>query len=410
MQTFTQELTPDLSFGNSTASAGDVNNDGFDDIIVGAPGYENGLGIAYIYFGGELMDDVVDVTFIIESNTPNTHFGAAVSSAGDVNNDGYDDVIVGAYGYNFEDGRVFIYYGGEEMDDIPDIVLSDEFGIFGAAVSTAGDLNDDGFDDVLVGAFYNTYATGKAYVYYGGSLMDDIPDLMMTGEQYNNYFGTVSSAGDVNNDGFLDVLDGASGYSTAVPPAHNFVGRAYIYYGGPDMDDIADVIMEGEDGGNYFGGSVSGLGDVNGDGIDDIIVGADGYNELTGRAYIYFGGEDMDNTPDIVMTGEEMSSGFGNSVSGAGDINNDMHNDVIVGAFANDGYVGKTYVYYGSENMDDVADETMIGEAEGDGYGGSVSRAGDVNNDGYDEYMVGARGVNEFTGKVYIYTSINVAV
>ena len=158
--------------------------------------------------------------------------------------------------------------------------------------------------------------------------MNNVADLTMTGEAANNQFGrSVSTAGDVNDDGYSDVIVGASGYSSDT-------GRAYIYYGGASMNNAADVTMTGEAISDNFGVSVSTAGDVNGDGYSDVIVGAHQYSSNTGRAYIYYGGVSMDNASDVTMTGEATNNAFGLSVSTAGDVNGDGYSDVIVGAWA----------------------------------------------------------------------------
>ncbi len=172
--------------------------------------------------------------------------------------------------------------------------------IYGWSVSSAGDVNGDGYDDIIIGApqngFAGTYA-GRAYIYYGGINVNSIADVILTGESANNFFGySVSGAGDVNGDGYSDVIVGAYGYSS-----NN--GRSYIYYGGAVMNNSADVIMTGENTGDDFGYSVSGSGDVNGDGYKDVLIGAFGNNSLTGSSYIYFGGSAMDNISDL--TGKE---------------------------------------------------------------------------------------------------------
>ncbi len=257
-----------------------MNNDGFSDVIVGAPNYNNQTCRAYIYFGGSNMDSLEDITMTGEGNL--NSFGLSVSGAGDVNNDGYSDVIVGAYGYNSLKGRAYIYYGGSSMDNIPDVTLTgstDES--LGGSVSGAGDVNGDGYSDVIVGAQGSNSGTGRAYVYYGGSPMNNIPDVTLTGESAHEYFGTsVSNAGDVNGDGYSDVIVGAFSYNSNT-------GRAYIYYGGSNMDNTADITLTGESPNDYFSLSISGAGDVNNDGYSDVIVGAYGYNSNTGRAYIY---------------------------------------------------------------------------------------------------------------------------
>ncbi len=171
--------------------------------------------------------------------------------------------------------------------------------------------------------------------------MDNIADVTVTGEATLNYFGySVSSAGDVNGDGYSDVIIGASSYSSST-------GRAYIYFGGLSMNNIADVTMTGETIGDYFGGFVSSAGDVNGDGYSDVVVGVEEYSLHTGRAYIYFGEASMNNSSDVTMTGETTGNYFGRSVS-SGDINGDGYSDVIIGADGYSSFTGRAYVYYGS--------------------------------------------------------------
>jgi hypothetical protein len=198
-----------------------------------------------------------------------------------VNNDGYADVIVGAYGYESNRGRAYIHYGGSSMDSVADKTLIGQATgyYFGISVSGAGDVNNDNYDDVVVGGWaYDSYR-GRADVFLGGSPMDSLRDKTMIGEATNNYFGRVSGAGDVNNDSYDDIIIGAHYYSS-------HTGRAYIYYGSNPLDSIADLIITGEGTGDDFGISVSGAGDVNSDGYDDVIVGAIGYG-VNGKAYIY---------------------------------------------------------------------------------------------------------------------------
>jgi hypothetical protein len=180
-------------------------------------------------------------------------FGISVASAGDVNGDGYADVVVGAYYYSSSTGRAYIYYGGSSMDSTADVTMTGEatYNSFGISVASAGDVNGDGYADVVVGAYGYATNTGRAYIYYGGSSMDTVADVTMTGETTNNYFGfSVAAAGDVNGDGYADVVVGAYGYSSST-------GRAYIYYGSSLMNNIADVTMTGEQMDNRFGYTLS---------------------------------------------------------------------------------------------------------------------------------------------------------
>jgi len=269
----------------------------------------------------------------------------------------------------------------------------------GCSVSTAGDVNDDGYSDVIIGAKGYSSSTGKAQIFLGGSSMDNVADVTMTGESVNNLFGVqVSSARDVNGDGFEDVIVGAVSYNLGT-------GRAYVFYGGVTMNNVADVIMTGESSTDYFGQSVSVAGDVNGDGYSDLAVGASGYNSSSGRCYIFYGSPVMNNASDVIMNGEFTSEYFGESVSGAGDVNGDGFDDVIVGASGYDNYKGRGYIFYGSPAMNSVADITMTGENSFDYFGFSVSDAGDVNADGKDDVIAGAIGNNSGAGKAYIYMS-----
>ena len=191
------------------------------------------------------------------------------------------------------------------------------------------------------------------------------------------------------------MIVGANGYNS-------FTGRAYIYYGGASMNNVADVILTGAFTNNEFGKSVSGAGDVNNDGFSDVIVGAYAASVYTGKAYIYYGGSLMNNVSDVIMTGENSNDNFGYSVSGAGDVNGDGYHDVICGAYGFNG-TGRTYIYFGGASMNNVADVSMFGGGLSDFFGASVSNAGDVNDDGYSDVIVGAYGYSSSTGRAYIY-------
>jgi FG-GAP repeat/FlgD Ig-like domain len=139
--------------------------------------------------------------------------------------------------------------------------------------------------------------------------------ITVTGEATSNFFGhAVSSAGDVNGDGYADVIVGAHYYEPGTGR-----GRAYLYYGGPGSDNVADLTMTGQAASDEFGYSVSSAGDMNGDGYADVIVGAiaaPGNN--TGRAYVFYGGPAADNVADLTLSGAAVNNFFGNSVSSAG--------------------------------------------------------------------------------------------
>jgi len=224
-------------FGSSIASLGDVNGDAYDDIVIGANFYpsEGGQGRAYLYFGGPAMDSVADL--VIPAPPGDTRwFGISVASAGDFNGDGYPDIIVGAR-YAGLPGKAFIYYGAPSLDSTPDLTLTGEAtgssSWFGSSVASAGDVNGDGFDDVIVGApVYGPGSTqvGRVYVFFGGSTPDAVPDRMFTGPATGDQLGwVVGSAGDMNGDGHPDVFATAPRYSRAepipVPPTCGWGGR-----------------------------------------------------------------------------------------------------------------------------------------------------------------------------------------
>ena len=392
---------PDEFFtvGYIVSTAGDVNGDGYADFIVGQYG---GAGRAYIYFGGPDMSNAGDV---ILTGAAGDYFGYSVSTAGDVNGDGYADVIVGAYRNDAggtDAGGAYIYFGGASMNELADVTLTGAAAgdYFGHSVSTAGDVNGDGYSDVIVGAYANDAGgsnAGRAYIYFGGSGIGNNANVILTGAAADFRLGiSVSTAGDVNGDGYFDVIVGADLYK-----------RAYIYFGGAGMDNTSDVIFIGEALSDYFGHSVSTAGDVNGDGYSDVIVGDhwnDTGGNAVGRAFIYFGGNVMDNTADVILTGEAAEDFFGISVSTAGDVNGDGYADVIVGAFENDAggsLAGRAYIYFGKIEMDNTPDVILTGGAAWIGLGRSVSTAGDVNRDGYSDVIVGG----DVSSRAYLYLS-----
>jgi len=348
-------------FGLSIASAGDVNGDGYCDAIVGASyndaGGEN-TGRAYIYFGGISMDNIPDV--IITGSVVGDCLGLSVDSAGDVNADGFSDVIATTYYADSNAGRAYIYYGGSSMDDVADIIFYGENANdnFGLAVAHAGDVNCDGYSDVIIGAGpYNN--VGRAYIYFGGLSMNSVPDIIMTGSIANGSFGiNVSSAGDVNADGFSDVVVGAIS-----------ADYAYIFYGGSSMNNSVDLMLASGSG-DYYGYSVASIGDVNNDGYSDILIGAP-YNDASGlnagKAYIYYGDTAMNSSADITMVGDVAGGQLGYSVAYAGDVNGDGYDDIIIGA----PLVDKVYIYFGGTIMNSAADLILSG-ASGSYFGQSV--------------------------------------
>lgn len=405
------------NFGISVSAAGDVNGDGFSEIIIGAVNNDAGgtdAGRAYLYINSLSGTDIEDEVY---TGATSDFLGFSVSDAGDVNGDGYSDVIIGAIGNNSARGIAYIHFGGTVPDNTPEVTLTGAAAgdNFGWSVSGTGDVNGDGYDDVIVGALYNDAGgsnAGRAYLYFGGAAMNSVADVIFTGAAADDNFGSsVSDAGDVNADGYPDIIIGAPGNDAG----GGNEGRAYVYFGGAIMNNTADILLnEGLSNNDLFGTSVSSAGDVNGDGYGDLVIGAYNY-DLKGAAFVYFGGVTIANNPDVSITGVQNYDRFGFSVSGAGDVNKDGYSDVVVGAYGYpDAYnKGRAYLYLGGIIMDENADATFTGEMNQDAFGYSVSDAGDVNRDGYSDIIIGAPfndPVESNAGRTYIYfgsSSIN---
>lgn len=393
------EADQNAGLGFSVSNAGDVNGDGYSDIIVGALGYtngESGEGRAYVYHGGP-HGLIRSPAWMAESDQVGALFGSSVAGAGDVNGDGFADVIVGARSYgDRNEGAAFVYLGSATglSEDAAWMAKSERtFAMFGNSVSTAGDVNGDGFSDVIIGAPFE----GRAYLYLGSNTgLDGIPSWSGTIEQNNSNFGwSVSGAGDINGDGYDDVVVGAVGFDGEFSNE----GRAFAYLGSPSGLELTYTWSAGADQSSAgYGWSVANAGDVNNDGYSDVIVGAQWYNNIgfsDGRAYLYLGSNSgLSDSADWTAEPNNKNANFGVSVAGAGDVNNDGYADVLVGAnlFEEGEFEeGKAYLYLGKPEglaLDPIW--TKESNMQGSALGTSVSTAGDINKDGYDDIVLGA--------------------
>jgi hypothetical protein len=380
-------------FGTSAAWVGDVNGDGYDDLLVGAFRYPEiqSNGKAYLYFGGPALDGVVDL--VIPAPAGNTAwFGVSVASAGDFNGDGYPDFIIGAQQSGYE-GKAFIYYGGPSLDATPDLTLTGEstgaFTAFGASVASAGDVNEDGFDDVIVGA--PQYGSGgRAYVFFGGAVPDAVPDRVFTGVGYYDQLGSVvGSAGDMNGDGHPDVFASAP-YNDA--GAFN-AGAIYVWFGGPAFDTTPDLTLAGS-GVNEHLMNAANAGDVNGDGFSDLI-GAD-----NDHVFVWFGGSHPNSVPDLTLARRYAS------VAGAGDVDGDGTDDFVVGT-EYDGTGGRVSVFLGGSAVDTVEDLRYVGDRPGAGMGICVAGGGHVDGPGPTDVVASAywdpEAIGYDKGLVYVF-------
>ncbi len=208
------------------ATAGDVNGDGYSDVVVGADGYSSLRGKVYLYLGGASGLSVSTAWTALGAATSN-HFGACVSTAGDTNGDGYSDLLVGAWGYSSNRGRVYFYLGGPS--GVPVFYSSPQGGspgdYFGYSVASAGDVNGDGYSDVIAGAYANFSNLGMLYMYFGSPTGIGYWNWTYMGARTAAKLGSsVAGAGDVNGDGYGDVVVGGPGYNTNTGEAYQFYG------------------------------------------------------------------------------------------------------------------------------------------------------------------------------------------
>ncbi len=403
-----QSNQADAHYGTSVACAGDVNGDGYSDVIIGIPEFDNNEtdeGRAYVYHGSASGLSTLP-TWSAEPNVSNASFGRSVATAGDINGDGYADVIVGAPLYTNgqgDEGAAFVYHGsasGLSTAPMWTNEANQNNAYFGFSVSTAGDVNGDGYADVIVGAPFYTNGQdyeGAAFVYHGSaSGLSTTPMWTNESNQNNAYFGfSVSTAGDVNGDGYADVIVGAHYYDNGETDE----GRAFVYHGSAaGLSTTPNWTDESNQPSAYYGVSVSTAGDVNGDGYSDVIVGAyfyDNGESNEGRAFVYHGSAaGLSTTPNWTGESNQPLALFGQSVAVAGDVSRDGYSDVIIGAPSYDNgeeNEGRVYVFHGSPTGLSTSPNWINESNQTYAYfGRSVSTAGDVNGDGYSDVIIGA--------------------
>ena len=386
------EYTGDV-FGCSVAWVGDVNEDGHDDFLIGAFRYPEiaSHGRAYLYFGGPALDDVPDL--VIPAPPGNVGwFGVSVASAGDFNGDTHPDLIVGAQ-QSGNEGKAFVYYGGPSLDATPDFQLTGEstgaLTAFGASVASAGDLNEDGFGDVIVGAPLYGNRPGRAYVFFGGAAPDTLPDRVFDGLAFNDQLGSVvGSAGDINGDGHPDVFASAPANSAFALGA----GAIYVWFGGPGFDTTPDLTLLGS-GTHERLMNAANAGDIN----------ADGYSDLIGagrsQVRVWLGGASPNTVADLTL-GRTFAS-----VAGAGDVNEDGFDDFVVGGPYHG--AGSLSLCFGSNAVDTLEDVHYVGNASGGSVGLCVAGGGRVDGPGPPDLIASANydpesiGYNQ--GRVYVF-------
>ncbi len=374
-------------FGYSAAHAGDANNDGVADYVVGARS-------ANYYSGSVRLTSGHDGRILWQIEAPNgsSAFGSSVCGIGDINSDGHDDVVVGSpyWGPGIPGHGAAILLSGIDGSTLQVLQGNSPNDNFGQSLSDAGDVNGDSVVDLIVGAptdNTNGQNAGAATVFSGAdwSIL-----FSVLGDQPSAKLGTsVCGAGDVQGDGFDDVIVGIPGDSTNGTNA----GAVRVYSG---VDGTLLYDIKGNASGDQFGTSVAGLGDINSDGCDDFIVGAprvDANGTDSGQATVYSG---FDGSVLYQLNGSNAEDYYGSDVAGVGDVNGDGIADFVVGAFLEDTNVaneGSATVYSG---VDGTILSVHVGELQSSFFGSSVNSAGDLNQDGFADILIGAYGNPEF--------------
>jgi FG-GAP-like repeat/FG-GAP repeat len=401
---------------NLGRSMKDFNGDGYDDVIVGSHTSIDEVdhpGRVYVYFGalGPSFNSVVRAT--LRDFATESWFGSSVAAAGDFNGDGYADLVVGAPKSNFVadgGGRAYLYFGGPgtTFDATPDVVFQDTVsgGFLGATVAASGDVNGDGYSDIIIGASGEPGrggGGGRAHIYLGSPHPPEAQSAISTlvgGPDSSGYGSWVAGAGDVNGDGFADAVVslGSNGQLDPDPCV------AHLYFGG-----VAQRFDESKDG-EVSGGPgekcqlrALGAGDVNADGFSDVVARISRRGE---GARLFLGGKNWSNATDFVIT---LQSGHScPEVAPVGDMNGDGASDIAV-TDRTSSLVAQVSVYLGKPGatasaMSSIAAGAFVKTTDSYTLFGWVARpAGDLNSDGFGDAIIGDQGESDSAGSFYVY-------
>ncbi len=378
-------LAPGDAFGAAVAEAGDVNADGHADLIIGARGDDRAgidSGAAMVHSG---LDGALLHTFL--GDAPGQQLGWSVACAKDVNQDGHDDLLVGAPGAHGNRGMSLLFSGAD--GSVLDRWIGSQAQCrHGTSVAGIGDRNGDGWPDLLVGEPQGSPASWSAYLFSG---LDGEVLILFGG--LGGLGTSLSGVGDLDGDGKPEAVLGRFRDPTSGPLA----GMAWVWGTTPW------TFHYGDDAADMFGWSVDGAGDVDGDGVPDVVAGAPG-DELGGPAAgslrVHSGG---DGRLLHTFIGSDPGGGLGWSVAGVGDANGDGRADVLAGA----PFAAKLVDSAGHARLFSGSDGSLLWSLDGDWEAGKlgfcVSGAGDLDADGLGDWIVGEPGFRKGAGRVQVF-------